>query len=62
MMAVIRDEAHFMKIFALLALLPLLLTGCYQMAGDNDFSTIPATNNPRITCEKQGSAIPGMNY
>lgn len=42
--------------------LTLFLTGCYKMAGDSDFSTIPATNNPRITCEKQGSALPGVNY
>lgn len=46
----------------LVLLLTFFLAGCYRMAGEDDFSTIPATNNPRITCEKQGSALPGMNY
>lgn len=51
-----------MKYIYLVLSLSIFLTGCYRMAGEDDFSTIPATNNPRITCEKQGSSLPGMNY
>lgn len=40
----------------------VLLSGCYRMPGDDDFSTNPATNNPAITCEKSGGMMPGMNY
>lgn len=40
----------------------LILAGCYRMPGDEDFCTNPATNNPSITCEKQGGFVPGMSY
>ena len=52
---------NFLKINKLLALFftSLLITGCYRMPTDDDFSLIPVTNNPSITCEKP-SALPGM--
>lgn len=40
----------------------LALSSCYRMPGDEDFCTNPATNNPAVTCEKQGSGMPGMSY
>lgn len=44
------------------AFLLLFLAGCYRMPGEDEYSTNPATNNPSITCEKQGGFVPGMNY
>jgi hypothetical protein len=46
-------------IFLVIAL--LALTGCH-MPGEDDYSTIPATNNPAITREKSEGMLPGMNY
>ncbi|MFN4173524.1 MAG: hypothetical protein ACK4HV_00260 [Parachlamydiaceae bacterium] len=39
----------------LLLLLPLLATSCYRMPTEDDDCLIPATNNPRVTCEKQAA-------
>lgn len=36
-----------------------LISGCYRMPTDEDYSLVPVTNNPSITCEKP-SALPGM--
>ncbi|CUI16330.1 hypothetical protein PNK_0704 [Candidatus Protochlamydia naegleriophila] len=43
-------------------LLPLLLvlSSCYRMPGENEFSVVPTTNNPSVTCEKASSMLPGM--
>lgn len=38
------------------------LSGCYAMPGENDYSVIPATNNPAVTREKPGSILPGVGY
>jgi hypothetical protein len=40
----------------------ILLTGCYRMPTENDFSVVPTTNNPAVTCEKNDQFIPGMGY
>jgi hypothetical protein len=37
----------------------LLLTSCYRMPSDDEYSLVPVTNNPSITFEKS-SAMPGM--
>jgi len=37
----------------------LLLSGCYRMPTENDYSLVPVTNNPSVTCEKS-SGLPGM--
>lgn len=44
------------------ACLALLLTGCYRMPSENEFSLVPTTNNPAVTCEKRSSGIPGLGY
>lgn len=38
------------------------LTSCYRMPTENDFSEVPTTNNPAVTCEKQTSILPGVGY
>jgi hypothetical protein len=50
------------KIMISFLLLPLLfnLSGCYRMPGENEFSVVPTTNNPSITCEKGNSFLPGL--
>lgn len=40
----------------------LLLTSCYRMPTEDDFSVVPTTNNPAITQEKNTNFIPGMGY
>lgn len=40
----------------------LLLTSCYRMPGEDEFSVVPTTNNPSVTNEKPDSFIPGMGY
>lgn len=42
--------------------LSILLASCYRMPTENDFSTVPTTNNPALTCEKQTGPFPGMGY
>lgn len=39
-----------------------LLTGCYRMPGENDYSVVPTTNNPSVTCEKNDNMMPSMKY
>ena len=38
----------------------LVLSSCYRMPTDDDFSTVPTVNNPAVTNEKPGSFLPGM--
>ena len=38
----------------------LILTSCYRMPNEDDFSLVPTTNNPAVTNEKPGSFLPGM--
>jgi hypothetical protein len=38
------------------------LTSCYRMPTENDFSVVPTTNNPAVTCEKNDSMLPGLGY
>lgn len=40
----------------------ILLSACYRMPTDNDFCTIPTTNNPSVTCEKNDNIMPAMKY
>jgi len=40
----------------------ICLTSCYRMPNENDFSLVPTTNNPAVTCEKSSSILPGMGY
>lgn len=42
--------------------LGLLFTSCYRMPTENDFSLVPTTNNPAITCEKSEGLVPGLKY
>ncbi len=38
------------------------LSACYRMPTDDDYSTNPRTNNPDLTREKAGGAMPGIGY
>lgn len=46
----------------LLLTLPLLLTGCYAMPGDDDYCVIPTTNNPGVTCQKASTPMPSTGF
>jgi hypothetical protein len=51
-----------MKMASLFLLLLIIaasisLTGCYRMPTDDDFSIVPTTNNPSVTCEKQNNSL-----
>jgi hypothetical protein len=36
---------------------------CYRMPTENDFSVVPTTNNPAVTCEKPNTILPaGLGY
>ena len=39
-----------------------LCTACYRMPTDDDYSLVPTTNNPSVTCEKNDSMLPGLGY
>jgi hypothetical protein len=47
---------------ALIVTSALILTSCYKMPSDDDYSTIPTTNNPDLTREKNDSMMPGLGY
>lgn len=40
----------------------LLLSSCYRMPTEEDYSLVPTTNNPAITYEKDDSPIPKVSY
>lgn len=46
----------------LIACTGFCLIGCYRMPTENDFSVVPTTNNPAVTCEKNDSLIPSIGY
>lgn len=39
-----------------------LASGCYRLPTSEDYSTIPHTNNPDVTCEKRKGALPAIAY
>lgn len=48
-----------------LALLTTLTSCCYRMPTEDDYCTVPRTNNPDLTREKSGGAnamMPNVNY
>ena len=38
----------------------IAMTSCYRMPGEDEFSVVPTTNNPSVTCEKGGSFLNGL--
>ena len=50
------------KILLPIAFLAVCLTSCYRMPTENDFSLVPTTNNPAVTCEKSANFLPGVGY
>lgn len=40
----------------------ICLTSCYRMPTENDFSLVPTTNNPAVTCEKNSGFLPSVGY
>jgi hypothetical protein len=51
---------HCLKSLFILPLMGFLLTGCYRMPTENDYSLVPTTNNPAVTLEKNDSPLPGF--
>jgi len=49
--------SSFMFIFCL-----SLLTGCYRMPSENEYSLVPTTNNPAVTYEKNDNLMPSVKY
>lgn len=46
----------------ILTLLVTTMSSCiYRMPQEDEFSTVPLTNNPNITKDKGKIAIPGVN-
>ena len=43
-------------------LIVIAFSGCYRMPTENDFSTVPTTNNPSVTCEKNDPLLPKLGY
>ncbi len=56
----IKPRLAFVALFVCLS--SMCLTSCYRMPTENDFSVVPTTNNPALTCEKNNSVIPGIGY
>lgn len=55
----------FKLIFLMVAtLISLMITSCYPMPKEDEYSLIPVTNNPSITFEKPNATpgIPGASY
>ncbi len=52
------DKSNWM--LAIIAL--TLLTACYRMPTEYDYSVVPTTNNPDITREKRTPPMPGLQY
>ncbi len=52
---------HYQGIL-LATILVSLLTGCYRMPTDDDYSLVPTTNNPSVTRETGGGLVPGGNF
>lgn len=48
----------FLPLFAAV----ILLSSCYRMPTDDDFSVVPTTNNPSVTQEKPSGFMPAMGY
>lgn len=50
-------------VYSLLAFSLLnLCQSCYRMPTEDDFSVVPTTNNPDVTCEKPRNLLPGLGY
>lgn len=40
-----------------------LLTGCYRMPAEDEYSVVPTTNNPNVTNQKKvDHVLPDMGY
>ena len=52
-------KTKFAFVLFLICLL-MNITSCYRMPNENDFSVVPTTNNPAVTCEKSDALLPGL--
>jgi hypothetical protein len=39
-----------------------ILTGCYRMPSENEYSVVPRTNNPDLIRERPNTFTPAVNY
>jgi len=53
-----------MKLALILSTLLLCISGCYQVSsnGDEDFRTVPVTNNPHLTPQRAPGSQTAMPY
>lgn len=49
-------------LFVLSVCFAACLTSCYRMPGEDEFSVVPTTNNPSVTCEKSTGLMPSVPY
>jgi hypothetical protein len=52
----------FINTTLLTATICTLLTGCYRMPTDDDYSLVPMTNNPTTTRQHADSPMPQASY
>lgn len=57
-----RMNKNILAFLTALACSSACLTGCYRMPTEDDFSVVPTTNNPAVTCEKNDNFLPGLGY
>lgn len=46
--------------FLLAIVTTTLFASCYRIPNDDDFSVVPTTNNPAVTCERPASIMDGV--
>jgi hypothetical protein len=53
---------RILKTLMALIFIANMLTACYRMPADNEFSLVPTTNNPDITGDRGNSILPSVSY
>jgi hypothetical protein len=57
------QRKQFPKIFFLFFVFAFNLTACYRFPNEDEYSVVPATNNPAVTREKsEGNFMPNMGF
>lgn len=59
-MAKVRD---LLCLFVMVGVVTMLLSSCYRMPNDDEYSLVPATNNPDVVGDKGGQSwMPGAGF